>query len=109
MGQGFQFWIFQRCIIVLNILTFTHLVDINAYIYTVSLFIAATKIDLRDDPSIKCYSTEEGKRLKRKVKAQSYKECSALNYEGLEEIFVEAIRVVLRYKVKKHKTECNIL
>ncbi|XP_076271091.1 ras-like GTP-binding protein RhoL [Rhynchophorus ferrugineus] len=73
------------------------------------IVLVATKIDLRDDPSIKCYTTEEGKRLKRKVKAQSYKECSALNNEGLEEIFIEAIRVVLKYKVKKQKTECSIL
>lgn len=71
--------------------------------------LVATKIDLRDDPSIKCYTPEDGRKLKKKVRAQSYKECSALRNEGLEDIFVEAIRVVRKFNVKKPAPICNIL
>nr|CAH7737667.1 unnamed protein product [Callosobruchus chinensis] len=72
--------------------------------------IITTKTDLRDDPSIACYTPEDGRRLKRKVKAQGYMECSALRCQGLDEIFVEAIRVFLRYKNKKPtERQCMIL
>ncbi|CAG9859192.1 unnamed protein product [Phyllotreta striolata] len=76
----------------------------------VPIILVATKTDLRDDPSLACYSPEEGKKLKRKVRAQSYVECSALRYQGLEEIFVEAIRVFTKTKSKKPKTRhCQML
>lgn len=65
---------------------------------------------MRDDPSLACYTPEEGKRLKKKVRAQSYMECSALRGFGLDEIFEEAIRVFERSKNKKNGSrQCNIL
>lgn len=70
----------------------------------------ATKTDLRDDPSLACYTPEEGKRLKKKTRAQSYMECSALKGEGLEEIFEEAVRVYVRSKNRRNGTrQCIIL
>lgn len=75
------------------------------------IILVATKIDLREDPSILCYTPEEGKKLKRKIKAQSYMECSALQMRGLDELFIEAIRVHKQNTAKpKRKTQqCNIL
>ncbi|CAG9771245.1 unnamed protein product [Ceutorhynchus assimilis] len=73
------------------------------------IVLVATKSDLRENPSIKCYSQDEGRKLKRKIKAQSYKECSALRNEGLKEVIIEAIQVVQKYKVKKRNTQCQLL
>lgn len=83
--------------------------EVRHFCPQVPIILVATKTDLRDDPSIKCYTPEDGKRLKRKVKAQSYRECSALRNEGLEEIFTEAIKVVQKHKVKKQPHQCTIL
>ncbi|XP_050306792.1 ras-like GTP-binding protein RhoL [Anthonomus grandis grandis] len=73
------------------------------------IVLVATKTDLREDPSIKCFTPADGKKLKRRIKAQSYKECSALRSEGLQEIIEEAVRVVQRFKHKKHQHACTIL
>lgn len=71
---------------------------------------SATKVDLRNDPSLACYSPEEGKKLKRKVRAQGYMECSALMFQGLEEVFIEAVRVYRKSKNKTPRTrQCRIL
>lgn len=63
-------------------------------------------MDLRNDPSIQCYTTEEGKKLKRKVKARSYVECSALMNQGLQEVIEEAVRVAANIKTRQ---ACQLL
>lgn len=84
--------------------------EVRHFSPNVPIVLVATKTDLRDDPSIACYSPEEGRKLKRKVKAQSYMECSALRNEGLKEVFIEAIRVYRKSKNKKPTTrQCQIL
>ncbi|CAH1970549.1 unnamed protein product [Acanthoscelides obtectus] len=84
--------------------------EVRHFSPNVPMILVATKTDLRDDPSIACYTPEDGRKLKRKVKAQGYMECSALRCQGLDEIFVEAIRVYLRYKNKKPRTrQCMML
>ncbi|BES97483.1 RHO [Nesidiocoris tenuis] len=60
----------------------------------VPIILIGTKTDLRDqcdtlDPA-------DGKKLKRKIKAVKYMECSALKQEGLKEIFVEAVRACVK-------------
>ncbi|XP_056636326.1 ras-like GTP-binding protein RhoL [Diorhabda carinulata] len=75
--------------------------EVRHFSPNVPIVIVATKIDLRNDPSLACYTPEEGKKLKRKVRAQSYMECSALANQGLEEVFVEAIRVYRKSKNRK--------
>ncbi|KAJ8979539.1 hypothetical protein NQ317_017687 [Molorchus minor] len=84
--------------------------EVRHYNPRTPIVLVATKTDLRDDPSILCYTPEEGKKLRRKVRAQSYMECSALRSEGLDAVFIEAIRIYRKYKDKKPKTrECRIL
>ncbi|XP_060516512.1 ras-like GTP-binding protein RhoL [Cylas formicarius] len=73
------------------------------------IVIVATKTDLRDDPRVMCYAPHDGKKLMRKVKAQGYRECSALRMEGLDDVFVEAIRVYRKYKIKPRHSQCILL
>ncbi|KAK9879649.1 hypothetical protein WA026_006714 [Henosepilachna vigintioctopunctata] len=74
-----------------------------------SIILVATKIDLRDDPTVSCYTRQDGKKLKRKVRANAYVECSAKTREGLEEIFVEAIRIYKTAKTKPQVRNCVVL
>lgn len=55
-------------------------------------FIIATKSDLRDEEGTETIPVSEGKRLKRKIRAVKYMECSALKSENLKEIFAEAVK-----------------
>ncbi|RZC41373.1 Ras domain containing protein, partial [Asbolus verrucosus] len=71
--------------------------------------ITVDNIDLREDPSVRCYATADGKKLKRKVRAQGYVECSAKNRQGLNDVFVEAIRIHRKNKVKAHNSNCVLL
>jgi len=84
--------------------------EVRHFSPNVPIVLVATKIDLRDDPSLACYTPEEGKKLRRKVKAQGYAECSALRLEGLDEVFIEAIRVYKKSKNKKPRPkQCRLL
>jgi Ras-related C3 botulinum toxin substrate 1 len=57
--------------------------------------LSGTKIDLREeDPE--CISFAEGKKLKQKIRAARYVECSAIKGEGLQDVFTEAIRAVMK-------------
>ncbi|XP_039295750.1 ras-like GTP-binding protein RhoL [Nilaparvata lugens] len=73
----------------------------------VPVVLVATKTDLRatDHDSV---STAEGKKMRRKIKAVKLLECSAMNKEGLENVFVEAVRVATRVRPKKCR-ECKVL
>lgn len=69
----------------------------------------ATKIDLRTDPSLRCLTPKDGRKLMRKVRAQGYVECSAKTREGLNEVFIEAIRIYKKTKFKGHQFNCVLL
>lgn len=74
---------------------------------SVPIVLVATKTDLRNDPTIDVISTSEGKRMKDKIKAARYMECSAKNMEGLSEIFIEAVKCSVQgYKSKRQVTCC---
>jgi Ras-related C3 botulinum toxin substrate 1 len=52
-------------------------------------------MDLREeDPE--CISFAEGKKLNQKIHASRFVECSAIKGEGLQEVFTEAIRAVMK-------------
>lgn len=53
-------------------------------------------------------SPAECKKMMKKIKAFKYMECSAMNQEGLDEVFIEAIRAVLKKPSAKSST-CNII
>ncbi|XP_069687321.1 ras-like GTP-binding protein RhoL isoform X3 [Periplaneta americana] len=73
----------------------------------VPIVLVGTKIDLReDDPE--CISFAEGKKLKQKIRAARYVECSAIKGEGLQDVFVEAIRAVMKKPPTSRRT-CNFL
>lgn len=57
------------------------------------ILLVGTKTDLRDDPRQDIITEREGKQLKKKIKAEGYMECSAKKMIGIDEIFVEAIRL----------------
>lgn len=59
--------------------------------YRVNKF-SGTKKDLRVSNDKRFVTQEDAKKLKRRIGAVKTLECSALTYEGLDEIFVEAVR-----------------
>jgi small GTP-binding protein len=73
------------------------------------IVLVATKIDLRSDRSLRCYTTQDGKKLKRRVRAQGYVECSAKTTQGLADVFVEAIRIYKKTKFKSRTINCVLL
>jgi len=52
---------------------------------------------------------EEGIRIAKKIGAFKYVECSALNQQGLKDVFDEAILTVLNKPKYKSSKECIIL
>ncbi|KAL1491320.1 hypothetical protein ABEB36_011933 [Hypothenemus hampei] len=80
--------------------------EIHHFCPNAPIVLVATKADLRDEPTIKCYSPEDGKKLKRKIGARRYVECSALRNQDLNRVIEEAVRVT---KNGKQKPTCSIL
>uniref|UniRef100_A0A1B6DFV4 Ras-like GTP-binding protein RhoL n=1 Tax=Clastoptera arizonana TaxID=38151 RepID=A0A1B6DFV4_9HEMI len=81
----------------------------------VPIVLVATKTDLRDEDtngskednsndSNRLITPSEGKKLKRRIKAAKFMECSALKNEGLNEIIIEAVRSAVRKSLKKRRT-----
>ena len=78
--------------------------EVTHYCPNASLLLVGTKLDLRADPSsvqnlqdkkLVPVTTAQGEKLCKEIKAVKYLECSALSRQGLNEIFQEAIKVVL--------------
>ncbi|XP_053978175.1 ras-like GTP-binding protein RhoL [Hylaeus anthracinus] len=63
--------------------------------------LVGTKGDLRNTENDNTISIKDCKKMKKKVKAYKYIECSALKRENLEDVFVEAIRAVLKKPSRK--------
>ncbi|XP_015174711.1 PREDICTED: ras-like GTP-binding protein RhoL [Polistes dominula] len=61
----------------------------------VPIILVGTKSDLRDQENLDIITPHECKKMKKKIKASKYVECSAVKQEGLENVFLEAIRAVL--------------
>lgn len=69
-----------------------------------------TKSDLRSEksPNI-CISLAEAKKMKSKIKANGYIECSAKTQEKLNETFEEAVRAVMKNGGRSTPRFCSIL
>jgi Ras-related C3 botulinum toxin substrate 1 len=80
-------------------------------------FTAATKTDLRPAESnhpdavgsADFVSTREGRKMKARINAARYVECSAKTREGLEDVFQEAIRSIGNGKRSPKARSCCVL
>lgn len=73
------------------------------------VILIATKTDIRNDPTEDTITTAEGKKMRDKIKAIKYFECSAKTGVGLDEIFVEAVRSSVNKHHKKRVVHCVTL
>ncbi|NXG53010.1 RHOG protein, partial [Psilopogon haemacephalus] len=79
------------------------------------VLLVGTKKDLRTHPETlrklkeqnqAPISTRQGLSLCRQIRAVGYLECSALNQEGIKEVFAQAVRAVLNPSPNKPKRSC---
>lgn len=78
-------------------------------LFIIFLCFVATKTDIRNDPTEDTITTAEGKKMRDKIKAIKYFECSAKTGVGLDEIFVEAVRSSVNKHHKKRVVHCVTL
>lgn len=71
-----------------------------------NLIILGTKSDLRMEDSKKCVTEIEGKKMKKKIGATAFVECSAKNKDRLTEVFEQAVKSAR--KLSKYQ-QCKIL
>jgi len=76
--------------------------------------LVGTKTDLRDkcekenDKSVEIISAKKGQRRAKELKAQSYVECTSKDSQSVNNVFIEAIRVILdRERKQKMKNQKN--
>lgn len=81
--------------------------EIKTHCPNVPIVLVGTKADLRSQESMDIITPRECNKMRRKIKAVKYVECSAIKQEGLEDVFIEAIRAVL--KKPSSKQPCCIL
>ncbi|XP_050432842.1 ras-like GTP-binding protein RhoL [Adelges cooleyi] len=74
--------------------------EIQHHCPKVPVILIGTKTDLRQS-QVDCVSVDEAKKMKRRIGAVKYLECSALSNEGLENIFLAAIRAAIKIQKKK--------
>lgn len=83
------------------------------------ILLVGTKKDLRNDPEIQkklkeqnqtTITQQQGAALARQIQAIKYLECSALNQDGIKEVFSEAVRAFLNPQPSSaHKKPCVLL
>ncbi|XP_078067602.1 rho-related GTP-binding protein RhoG-like [Mustelus asterias] len=84
----------------------------------VPILLVGTKKDLRNDSetikklkeqSLSPTTMHQGVTLAKQIRAVKYLECSALNQEGIRDVFMEAVRAVLYPHRKKKSKNCVLL
>ncbi|XP_041919778.1 rho-related GTP-binding protein RhoG-like [Alosa pseudoharengus] len=82
------------------------------------ILLVGTKKDLRNDPEIQkklkdqnqtTVTLQQGQALARQIQAIKYLECSALNQDGIKEVFAEAVRAFLNPQPTTAKKPCVLL
>ncbi|GCB64681.1 hypothetical protein scyTo_0014802 [Scyliorhinus torazame] len=82
------------------------------------MLLVGTKKDLRNDPetvnklkeqSLAPITQHQGNGLAKQIQAVKYMECSALNQEGIKEVFAEAVRAVINPTQVKIRKPCVLL
>ncbi|XP_040190534.1 rho-related GTP-binding protein RhoG-like [Rana temporaria] len=90
--------------------------EVSHHCPNIPILLVDTKKDLRTDPNVinklkeknqLPISHQQGVSLSREIDAAKYMECSALNQDGVQEVFSESVRAVLS-PVKK-KSPCVLL
>ncbi|KAM9300479.1 LOW QUALITY PROTEIN: rho-related GTP-binding protein RhoG [Morus bassanus] len=85
---------------------------------SVPILLVGTKKDLRNNPETMKrlkeqnqapITTQQGISLSKQIRAVKYLECSALNQEGIKDVFTEAVRAVLNPVPAKPKKPCILL
>lgn len=69
--------------------------------------ISAAKVDLRIEGSTRFVTEAEGRKLKAKIKADGFIECSARMKTGLAEVIEESVRIAVAKRTRT--TTCAIL
>ncbi|GCB77298.1 hypothetical protein scyTo_0016660 [Scyliorhinus torazame] len=82
------------------------------------MLLVGTKKDLRNDPetikklkeqSLAPITQHQGNGLAKQIQAVKYMECSALNQEGIKEVFAEAVGAVINPTPVKIRKPCVLL
>ncbi|KAJ2943764.1 hypothetical protein O0L34_g12370 [Tuta absoluta] len=81
--------------------------ELKHFCASVPMVLVATKIDLRESGKA-VITTQEGKKLKKKIKALGFVECSALERTNMDAVFEEAVRAA-RKKKPVNKRTCQYL
>jgi len=93
--------------------------EVKHYGPTVPIVLCATQVDLRDDDKtiatlkangLKPVTAEAGQKMKDKIGAKAYIECSALTFEHVKTVFDESVRAAfIHTESLKPKPKCIIL
>lgn len=84
----------------------------------VPIVLVGTKSDLRNDAEIQKklkdqnqtpVTHQQGTALARQIQAVRYMECSALNQDGIKEVFIESVRAFLNPQPTVTKKPCILL
>lgn len=75
----------------------------------VPIVLVGTKSDLRIQGSEKYVTTQEGRKLKKRIDAYALVECSAKKKTHLADVFEEAVRAVEKKSPRNRKFDCTIL
>lgn len=84
----------------------------------VPILLVGTKSDLRNDAEIQKklkdqnqtpVTQQQGAALARQIHAVKYLECSALNQDGIKDVFTEAVRAFLNPQPTVSKRPCVLL
>ncbi|CAK8673464.1 unnamed protein product [Clavelina lepadiformis] len=111
------------CFSLVNRKSFTNVTEkwipeVRQYLPDANILLVGTKSDLRRDQSnLKSgrqrseepIKHDEGRQLSKMIKAERYMECSALTMEGINDLFSEAIRIIMNKSEKESTAEsCTI-
>ncbi|XP_076289339.1 ras-like GTP-binding protein RhoL isoform X2 [Lasioglossum baleicum] len=78
-----------------NVMTKWH-PEIKCFCPNKPVVLVGTKGDFRNTENVDTIALKDCQKMKKKIKACKYVECSALHRENLDLVFVEAIRAVLK-------------
>ncbi|XP_018431091.1 PREDICTED: rho-related GTP-binding protein RhoG-like isoform X2 [Nanorana parkeri] len=92
--------------------------EVGHHCPNVPILLVGTKKDLRNNPDLikklkeqnqLPITYQQGVSLSKQIHAVKYMECSALNQDGIKEVFAESVRAVLNPNPVKKKNPCFLL